>query len=383
MSRQDRIDRIVASLYGAMLDQARWPETSALIDDACGVAGTHLVIVRDGTRLFDKVRRRGEPLDPRRREYAESCVPRNGCTPRVMGLSDRRVVRVMNLHTECELKALPNGTRVLWAVADRIEPERWTDEQIDTIERLCPHLRHYVRVRLALISAEARDGWLTGLLDTMMLGVICLDWRGMVVQANGPARAILRHGDGLVDRGGFLHATESADDRQLGRLLAHAMPQSDVQGIGGSIAAARCAAQLPLILHVSPLGVHDTGFGIGHVGAFVLVVDPCATPSIDRERLAASLGLTEAESHVAVALANGATEGEIASASCRAESTVHELVKRIHDKLDLSRRADLVRTVLSASAGPGVAAEGPLATSLPKRRRGRKSTPVRRTRRPS
>jgi len=58
----------------------------------------------------------------------------------------------------------------------------------------------------------------------MSIGVICLDWRGMIVQANTRARGILRKGDGLVDRRGFLRARLTADDLQLGRLLARALP---------------------------------------------------------------------------------------------------------------------------------------------------------------
>ena len=83
------------------------------------------------------------------------------------------------------------------------------------------------------------------------------------------------------------------------------------------------------------------------VAALVVVVDPAAKPTIALERVAAALGLTRAESRIAVALAEGATVREIAAASHRAESTVRELVKRIHVKLDVSRRADVVRMVLS------------------------------------
>ena len=85
----------------------------------------------------------------------------------------------------------------------------------------------------------------------------------------------------------------------------------------------------------------------------VLIVDPRATPSIDPEHVAAVLGLTPAESRVAVALAEGMTMRDIAAATHRAESTVRELVKRIHVKLDVSRRADLVRIVVSLAGSSG------------------------------
>ena len=84
----------------------------------------------------------------------------------------------------------------------------------------------------------------------------------------------------------------------------------------------------------------------------MLIVDPGAKPSIDPEHVATTLGLTLAESQVALALAEGSTGRDIAAATHRAESTVRELVKRIHAKLGVSRRADLVRCVLSVGTSP-------------------------------
>ena len=42
MSDQDTFERILASLYDAMLNDAHWPATSALIDEACGLQGNAL-----------------------------------------------------------------------------------------------------------------------------------------------------------------------------------------------------------------------------------------------------------------------------------------------------------------------------------------------------
>ena len=44
MSDQDAFERILASLYDAMLDDAHWPATSALIDAACGTRGNCLLV---------------------------------------------------------------------------------------------------------------------------------------------------------------------------------------------------------------------------------------------------------------------------------------------------------------------------------------------------
>ena len=44
MSQQDAFDRILASLYEAALDDARWPIASRLIDEACGTKGNSLLV---------------------------------------------------------------------------------------------------------------------------------------------------------------------------------------------------------------------------------------------------------------------------------------------------------------------------------------------------
>ena len=44
MSDQDAFERILATMYDAMLDDARWPAASALIDEACGIEGNDLMV---------------------------------------------------------------------------------------------------------------------------------------------------------------------------------------------------------------------------------------------------------------------------------------------------------------------------------------------------
>ena len=44
MNNQDAFAGILASVYDAMLDDAQWPATSALIDEACGLTGNALLV---------------------------------------------------------------------------------------------------------------------------------------------------------------------------------------------------------------------------------------------------------------------------------------------------------------------------------------------------
>ena len=312
-------ERVVDSLHEAMLDGGRWREASALIDQACGTTGTYLAI--EGVR--------------------------NCATESVHGVG-------RSIHMDGA-----NGLQVVWVFANATTPGGWTSEQTAMINRLVPHIRQFVRVRQALVGAEALSASLAGLLDNMVVGVICLDRRGMIVQVNTCARELLREGDGLVERRGLLRAKQTADDERLSRLLAHALSQPGRPGTSGSMTVARSSHGPSLALHVIPADIRDAAFAFGLVAGLVVVVDPAAQAGIDPESVAAGLGLTPAEGRVASALAKGATMRDIATATHRAESTVRELVKRIHLKLNISRRADLVRMVLSIAASQAHRREPP------------------------
>ena len=375
MSQQDKFDRAVAALHEAMLGDAHWRETSVLFDDASGTKGSHLVIVDSHARnrpewLFDRLYFRGESREDLAREYVEDFFAIDERIPRLMQLPDRHVVHVTDLLTERELKTSPtyndallrsdcqnslnlrmdgpDGLDILMGLADPTDPDGWSSDNLKMIEQLLPHIRQFVRVRHVLIRAEAHGASFTELLDNTEVGVIYLDQCGMIYEANARARAILRQGDGLADRGGFLRAWLPADDAKLARLLARAMPKSSVAAASGSMAVTRSPVLPRFALHVNPVVVRQMDFGACRIAAIVLVVDPTSQPAIAPDLVEATLGLTEAQSRVAVALAAGSSVRDIAVATRRQESSVRWLVKQIHAKLGITRQADLVRMVLSA-----------------------------------
>ena len=101
-----------------------------------------------------------------------------------------------------------------------------------------------------------------------------------------------------------------------------------------------------LVVHIKPVDDRRLEFGLRHVAALVLVVDAGSPPRLDAKLVAEALGLTPAESQVAVMLSEGRTPRDIAMATGRQEGTVHELLKRAYKKLGISRQVDLVRLVL-------------------------------------
>ena len=373
MSQLDVFHRTLTSLHEATLNDEHWPATSALIDEACRVKGNQLVVGggfgSDVKVFFARNYHRGQRQEEFERDYFLNYHPHDERLPRLRQLPDGKLVHVTELYTEQELKTSPTynealarsssqnslnirmdgprGARIVWALADPVHMGGWWSMQIEMVERLLPHIRQFVRVRQVLASAEGLRVSLIGLLDNARIGVIHLDRRGRITEANDLARDILRQGDGLWDQNGFPVRPSTGRQRRLEGLLGGALPTLFGEAVSGSMTIRRPPGLPRLALHVSPLGVHQMDFGALRVAALVLVVDPQSGPRIAPELVAATLGLTPAESRVAAMLAEGRTVRDMAVATDRKESTVRWLLNRVYDKQGISRQADLVRLVLS------------------------------------
>ena len=378
MSELDTYNRILSSLHQAMLDDAHWPATSALIDEACGMSGNELVIAEgsgDDVRvLFARFYQRGERRQDLERSYFELYHPWDERLPRLRKLADSRLVHVTDLYTERELKTSrvyndglrhsgaqnslnvrmdgPHGLRLVWALADSNTGD-WQSAQLATVRRLMPHIRQFVQVRQALVAAEAQGSSLTGLLDNGRVGVVHLDSGGRIIEANDRARRVLRQGDGLFDQGGLLRARLAVNNTRLQALVARALPGiADGVPRSGSMTVVRSPGLPQLVVHVSPVTVRQMDFGARRVAAMMLVVDPAARPRVGARRMAEALGLTPAESRVAARLAEGRSVREIAALEGYQEGYVRWLLKQIYRKHGLSGQVALVRLVLATDALP-------------------------------
>ena len=379
MSERDLFDRILVSLHDAMLDDVHWHATAKLIDEACRTKGNMLGFGErhsndDVQIFFARFCHRGERRQDWEHEYYEVYYPRDERIPRLIQLPPSHLVHVKDLYTDEELKTSPvyneallrsesqnslnvcldgpGGSDIGWVIADPSGPGNWETGQIEMIERLLPHIRQFVCVRDVLAGSDALGASLTGLLETTRSGVIHLDRRGRIVEANDRARGILRQADGLSDPGGFLGAWLPADNANLQRLLARVLPPFGGQGVSGSITIGRLSRLPRLVVHINPVTDIHSEFRNRRVAALVLIVDPASQPRINPGLVAEALGLTPAEGRVAAMLAEGKTVRDIAMATSRQEGAVHWLLHQIYRKHGISRQVDLVRLVLPLSEWP-------------------------------
>ena len=345
MNPDDAFERVLSSLYEAALDDARWLAASALIEEACGAAGSTPWVGEgygaEERLFFARLHYRGEPRDDLAREYYEVYHAHDEGPPRHRTLPSGQLFHAPQLYTETELKTwvayneawrrmrgrngltvhleppdAPGDSWAFRALGDPAGGRGWESAQLRLVERLLPHIQRFVLIRQALAAANALGAGLAGLLDNDRIGVVQLDRGGRVLEANGPALEIPRRGDGLPDRDGALDAVVPADRSRLRRLLGRAL-----QGWwgappgGGSMTVQGPSGRARLGLHVSPVGDADADFGGRRVAALVLVVDPARRPRIDAQRVAKTLGLTPSEGRMAALLAEGLRVREIAAAT--------------------------------------------------------------------
>ena len=378
MPLSDDFKLLLAALYEAALDDARWPSATALVEEAIGASASNLVVAEglddDARVLFARYLYRGESHLERVREYFNVYHPLNEGVPRIRSLPHGRLHHGLDLYTEDERKTspayneglrllgyqnglvarfdAPDGLRIVWGAGNPVGGG-WHSARIELIEDLLPHLRQIVVIRQTLAAADALGATLTGLLDSSRIGVLHLDRAGRLLEANSPAVAVLRRGDGLSDKGGYLNAWLPEDHDELQNLLARALPRLWGQPPGGgSMILHRLTDPAPLGLHISPVGGDRADFGARRVAALVLVVDPAFPPRIDPARVARALGLRPSEARVAALLAEGRSVPQIAAATGRRPGYVRKVLKRIYVKLEVPSQIALVPRILAVDALP-------------------------------
>lgn len=380
MSRQDQLERLLPSLYAAALDDAHWLSAATLLNETVGTRGHTLAFAtgrsqHDAAIFFLRFCFGEEHRKDYERTYLTNYWHRDERVPRWAGLPDGELVHTPSLYTEQErngsavynrllndLQARnglnvcldgPGGSHVLWVLADSIESAGWGSEQIETVERLQPHLRQFMCVRQALVDARAIGASLSGLLDNTRICAIQLDPDGRVAAANDAARDMLRRRDGLFAPGGFLRATTPATNAELQILIADAIPSHTGPGVSGSMVTQTRSPSTTLLLHVHPVKAEVRDGRTHRVAALVLVVNPRTAVQIDPDLVALALDLTRAESEVAAMLAAGHTVRDIAALTDRKEASVYWHLRQIFRKQGITRQVELVQRVLSLETFPG------------------------------
>ena len=370
----DRFGRIVEQLYEAAVGDVSWVSAVGAMNDLIRTTGqsmTHVDLDPGGepevqlSRFFVAA----ESREDLRQLYYRDYYWRDEAIPRLAGLSDGELAWKADLYTDEEMKTSAaynefrvtnktqhglftamhgsGGSAIVWSCGNSTEREGWGHDQVRVIRLLAPHIRQAARVRRAMADAKALGASLAELLENGRLGLILLDRRGRIIEANDRARRVLVERDGLREEGRRVTSLHAGENEELRRLLTQALPPYGVQGVGGSMRITRRKARTPLVLEIHPVPRMRVACNARLVGALVLIVDPAHRPRVDPGTVAKLFGLTPTESRVAVAVAAGQTVSGIAISLGCAESTVKTHLKRVYRKLRIRKQTELVRRVMS------------------------------------
>ncbi len=226
------------------------------------------------------------------------------------------------------------------------------DATMARLEPLLPYLIRSIQAGGALRRQRNLDRAALRAIDALSIGVIVLDRRAVVLEANRFARTILDAGEGLSIVTGTLAAEIGGRRLKLRDLLVRlndrgALMPSDEVSI---LPVPRPAGQRPLTLLLAPLEVPVDG-NDGGAAALLFVGDPERPAVFDQARIARLYGLSRAESRVAALLASGYRLEQVAEALDIAYETVRKHLKQIFGKTGTYRQAELVRMLVTGPAG--------------------------------
>lgn len=210
---------------------------------------------------------------------------------------------------------------------------------------LGPHLLRAVRIHELLSEHQTTRSAEAEALDRMPFGVLLVDARGRIVQANSFARRLLSDGDGLRADGTRMAGGTPAITHALSRLIGEAIEAGSdpAARMGGAISLPRPIPRRALEALVVPTRLGPSSWTTDRGLAAVFVSDPDERAEPPADLLRRLYGLTPAEAGVAARLGAGATIDEVAEGMRLTRNTARFYLKRVFAKTGTRRQAELVR----------------------------------------
>lgn len=370
----EQFSALVSGIYAAALEPERQPDTLRAIVEALGGAGGAVLAAGPGARHFrytasdidsDAIASydaRYGALDPMPPALEKAAVGAVFGNHQIIAPADMRRTefyadwaRTIGSGDGIVANLLREGGGIGWLICSapmRGEPFA-TDERLELMRLLVPHLGRALRIEIELETAARRHSRTLEAFEHLRHGVVWLAPAGRVVHFNAAAAAILRGDDGLTLRAGRnLTALLPSEDTLLKRLLGLAGNGSG-SGLrsGGSLSITRPAGRGKLAIHVLPLA-RDAEIAAPDDATILVMIVDTGRPLTPLPHLLRRLyGLTPTEAEIALAVLRSDSLQAAADARAVSLSTVRTHLQRVYDKIGLHRRADLARLLQALDGG--------------------------------
>lgn len=270
-------------------------------------------------------------------------------------------IHTLGVNVLCE-----RGTQVKLFMYRAERPGAYGERELAEARRLVAHLRRAVLVSRRLELLGARLDAALHILDRLPVGVMFLDQRGRLIQANRSAARLFEAEAVLRLQDGMIHARHALEDRHLTRTIHAALGRRrNAPAMAATVELPR-PGQRPLSAVAVPLVRQCEGRWFSpRLAAALIVSDPDGAPVLDEDWLRQRYGLTPREAGLTRSLVDGLSLRAAAEANGVSYETARWYLKQIFQKTGASRQGDLVRLLLSERVL--VDRAGPVTPSLPLR----------------
>lgn len=227
-----------------------------------------------------------------------------------------------------------------------------TEQQIEKIDMLLPHLQRALMIQNELRQLNDRVKALHESLDRLLIGLILFDKQLKPIYINPVAKSILKYHPAIRFENGKISASHHEDSEKIHSALVKALSastadNSDDASTSLGIKHHENSTTLPVI--ISPVNGIVKGFMSGGQEAVVDMCfsDPDRPYLLEAEKLSKTFGLTKAEAQVATSMANGLSPKDIATVNKVEISTVRSQLKAIYQKIGVNTQAELVKVLLT------------------------------------
>jgi len=221
-----------------------------------------------------------------------------------------------------------------------------SDREVAILRFLAPHIRRAVTIGDLMDLKKVEVQALRATLDHLSAGVVVVAEGNRILHANEAARRMFAAGSPVRALSGRLAARSAGAGAELAKAID--LARRNESGIGATGIGVPLADETgePAVAHVLPLARGDLRTRLmPQATAAVFVTRVAQAPSAKIDAVAATFGLTPAETRVLERLLRGMSLVAAAAALGIAETTAKTHLSRIFAKTGVSRQAELVAVV--------------------------------------
>jgi DNA-binding CsgD family transcriptional regulator len=222
----------------------------------------------------------------------------------------------------------------------------FSDKDIQKLNLIIPHYQRALQMRRRFLQLSFSQTIHSEALAALATGVIVTDKHGSLFFSNFPAEEVLRAGDQLTIRNGFLNIPIRALNEQLLRMIkavSNTALCTSTKNSGGWLSIP-LQNRRPLKLLVCPL---PSALTESTKGAIIFLHNSAQAKLVSGAQLQELYSLTPAEGRLAKELLQGSSLAEYAQGTKISLHTAKNHLRRIFEKTGHTSQIDFIREILS------------------------------------